>query len=416
MTATRPAITSEGMRRQFPAFERLIAGVPAAYFDAPGGTQVPGVVADAVREYLLHHNANTHWAFPSSVETDAIISAARQAVADLLGAHPGEIAFGANMTTLTFHLARALARRWKQGDEIVVTELDHHANVAPWHAAARDHGLTVRTVPLAASGWGLDLEALQQMLGPRTRLVALGAASNAIGTITDIAGVSEAIHRAGALLFVDAVHFAPHQLVDVQAFGADLLACSAYKFYGPHVGIMFVRAGLGETLDVPKLDPAPNTSPERFETGTLNHEGIAGVGAAVDFLAGLTGASGSRRERLRATYDWLNAQGEAVLIRMWNGLAGIAGVRLHGFAPGSAPRTPTIGFTLGNLPSGDVARALAKTGVFVSDGDFYAATIVQRLGLEQQGLVRAGCACYSTAEEVDRLLSGVAALAARVPF
>jgi cysteine desulfurase family protein (TIGR01976 family) len=395
------------VRRRFPAFERQINGRPVAYFDAPGGTQVPRSVADAVRDYLLHHNANTHWAFPTSAETDAMIVRAREAAADLLGASTGEIAFGANMTTLTFHLARALGRQWGPGDEVLVTELDHHANVAPWHALARERGVTVRAVPLATDRRTLDTAALQQMLGPRTRLVAVGAASNAIGTVTDPAPIAELVHGAGALLFTDAVHYAPHELVDVRAMGSDFLACSAYKFCGPHVGILFVQKGIAEALDVPKLEPAPDTAPERFETGTLNHEGIAGVEAAVNFLAELGGAEGDRRHRLEASYAWLHTQGERLFRQMWEGLAAIPEVTLYGYAPGLARRTPTVAFTVGNLPSSAVASALAEDGVFVSDGDFYASTVVERLGLKQRGLVRAGCACYTSEEEVERLVEGV---------
>lgn len=395
------------VRRRFPAFERQINGRPVAYFDAPGGTQVPRSVADAVRDYLLHHNANTHWAFPTSAETDAMIVRAREAAADLLGASAGEIAFGANMTTLTFHLARALGRQWGPGDEVLVTELDHHANVAPWRALARERGITVRAVPLATDRRTLDTAALQQMLGPRTRLVAVGAASNAIGTVTDPAPIAELVHGAGALLFTDAVHYAPHELVDVRAMGSDFLACSAYKFCGPHVGILFVQKGIAEALDVPKLEPAPDTAPERFETGTLNHEGIAGVEAAVNFLAELGGAEGDRRHRLEASYAWLHTQGERLFRQMWEGLAAIPEVTLYGYAPGLARRTPTVAFTVGNLPSSAVASALAEDGVFVSDGDFYASTVVERLGLKQRGLVRAGCACYTSEEEVERLVEGV---------
>ena len=397
----------DAVRAQFPAFGRVLDGTPAAYFDAPGGTQVPIVVADAVRDYLLHHNANTHWAFPTSVETDAMIGRARAAAADLLGADAGEIAFGNNMTTLTFHVARALGRNWGPGDEVIVTELDHHANVAPWQALVRDRGITLRTVPLSADQRSLDMAAFKSLLGPRTRLVAMGAASNAIGTITDAVPVAELTHAAGALLYTDAVHYAPHELVDVRAMGSDLLACSAYKFCGPHVGILYVRAGLAQSLDVPKLEPAPDSAPERFETGTLNHEGIAGVEATVNFLAGLDGTAGSRRERLRRAYGWLHSQGEELFARLWNGLAGIPGVTLYGHPPAGHRRTPTVAFTLAGVPSSEVARALATRGVYVSDGDFYATTVVQRLGLGGNGLIRAGCTCYTSADEVDRLIAGV---------
>ena len=401
----RPEVTA--IRAQFPAFGRRVNGDVAAYFDAPGGTQVPASVATAVSDYLLHHNANTHWAYPTSVETDAIIAGARAAAADLLGARPHEISIGANMTTLTFHVARGLGRAWGAGDEIVVTDLDHHANIAPWEAIARERGLTLRRAPLDADRTGLDIGALERLIGPRTRLVAVGAASNAIGTITDVAAVSEIAHAHGALLFVDAVHYVPHRLADVTALGADLLACSAYKFHGPHVGLLYVRQELAAGIETPRLAPAPATAPERFETGTLDHEGVAGVTAAVGFLAGLGGTGGERRQRLARGFAWLHAEGERLFERMWNGLGGVRGVKLYGRAPGGGPRTPTVAFTVGAVPSDRVAQFLAARGVFVSSGDFYAATVVERLGLGGQGLVRAGCACYSTDEEVDRLVAGV---------
>lgn len=407
MTTAIPVASLAKVRRRFPAFERKIAGKPVAYFDAPGGTQVPDTVADAVRNYLLHQNANTHWAFPTSEETDAMIRRARQAAADLVGASADEIVFGANMTTLTFHVARALGRQWGPGDEVIITELDHHANVAPWQALARERGITLRTVPLTADLKSLDLTAFERMLNARTRLVAVGAASNAIGTITDPAVITEMAHAAGALVFTDAVHFAPHDLVDVRAMGSDLLACSAYKFCGPHVGLLYVRRELGEQLDVPKLEPAPDSVPERFETGTLNHEGIAGVEAAVNFLAEIGVGDGSRRQRLEASYAWLHRQGASLFRQVWEGLSAIPGVTLYGHAPGGPRRTPTVAFTVGSMPSSTVASGLAAKGVFVSDGDFYASTVVKRLGLAEQGLVRAGCACYTSEEEVERLVEGV---------
>lgn len=394
------------VRGSFPALARRERGVTVAYFDAPGGTQVPLSVADAVRDYLLHHNANTHWAYPTSAETDAIITAARAAAADLLGAAPDEVAFGANMSTLTFHIARGLARGWKEGDEIVVTDLDHHANIAPWEAVARDRKLVLRRVPLDAAMTALDVDAFARLLSPRTRLVAIGAASNAIGTISDVSSLAAMAHEAGALVYLDAVHFVPHRFTDVSALGCDALACSAYKFYGPHVGMVWMDPSLSAAIDIPKLRPAPDSHPERLETGTLNHEGIAGVTAAVDFIAGLGGASADRRTQLRRAFERLHGEGEALLARMWEGLAAIDGVRLYGKPPGE-PRTPTVAFTVGQRPSDDVAAALARRGVFASSGDFYASTVVERLGLGKQGLVRAGAAAYTTAGEVDRLIDAV---------
>jgi cysteine desulfurase family protein (TIGR01976 family) len=397
--ATAPVASTETIRTHFPALQRRHRGHPVAYFDGPGGTQIPRAVGDAMADYLFHHNANTHWHYPTSQETDAMIASARATLADLLGAAPSEVAFGANMTTLTFHLARALGRGWGPTDEVVVTELDHHANVAPWRALERERGVSIRSVPMVPGTGQLDWTAFERALGPRTRLVAVGAASNALGTITDVA------RAAGALSFVDAVHYAPHQLVDVRVLQCDFLACSAYKFYGPHIGILYGRKDRLERLQVPKLDPAPETVPERMETGTQNHEGIAGAAAAVEFLGSLA-AGGSRRERLAQSFGELHARGQSLLERLWRGLAATPGVTLYGPPPGQ-PRTPTVAFTVAGRSSDEVAAALAEEGVFVSNGDFYATTVVARLGLTSHGLVRAGCACYTTEEEVGRLVDGV---------
>ena len=397
-----------GIRAQFPALHRRQHDFPVAYFDGPGGTQVPEPVVRAMADYLYHHNANTHWNYPTSAETDELILGARVAVGDFLNARPEQVVFGANMTTLTFHLARALGRRWKEGDVVVVTELDHQANVAPWEALAKEKGIRVRVVGLVPETGELDWTDLERALGERPRLLAIGAASNALGTINDVARAASLARAAGALSFVDAVHYAPHNLVDVATIGSDFLACSAYKFYGPHVGILYGKSDLLESLDPPKLAPAPSTAPEKLETGTLNHEGIVGSAAAIDFLAEFGSGSG-RRERLSASFEWLHHSGQRLFRRLWDGLGLIAGVRRYGVAPGS-PRTPTAAFTVHGVRSTEVAGALAKRGVFVSHGDFYASTVVARLGLGPEGLVRAGCACYTSEEEVDRLLEGVESL------
>jgi cysteine desulfurase family protein (TIGR01976 family) len=403
--------STEEIRSHFPALARRHRDRPVAYFDGPGGTQVPDTVVQAMTDYLLHHNANTHWRYPSSRETDAIIEAARESLADFLGADRSEIAFGANMTTLTFHLARGLGRAWGPGDEIVVTELDHHANIAPWRALERDRGLKIRSVPLALESGALDWAALEEALSREPKLLAIGAASNALGTITDVAKAAAMARAAGALTFVDAVHYAPHRLVDVRAIGCDFLACSAYKFYGPHIGVLYGRAERLAEVAIPKLEPAPDTAPERMETGTQNHEGIAGAGAAVEFLASLAAGS-NRRARLRAAFDELHRRGQALLERLLGGLGSLDGVRVYG-VPASAPRTPTVAFTVAGAAPDAVADALADEAVFVSTGDFYATTVVQRYGLEESGLIRAGCAAYTTDEEVDRLLDGVARVARR---
>ncbi len=417
--ATRSArvATVDEIRARFPSLRRVHNGHPVAYFDGPGGTQVPTVVAEAVQDYLLNHNANTAWAYPTSEETDALLASARAATADFLNASPAEVAFGNNMTTLTFHLARALGAQWGPGDEIVITELDHHANVAPWRYLERERGVTVRVVKVQLQGdraGELDWSSLESVIGPRTKLVAVGAGSNALGTITDVARVARLAHAAGALAFVDAVHYAPHALVDVRAIDCDFLACSAYKFYGPHVGILYGRESLIAALDVPKLEPAPDWAPEKLETGTLNHEGIVGTGATVEFLASLAGPGDAhtRRARLVSTFGELHARGQSLIERLWTGLAAIRGVTLYGPRP-DRPRTPTLSFTLAGIPSIDIAKHLASRALWVSNGNFYAATIVELLGHADDGVVRAGCACYTSAEEIDRLITGVEELATK---
>jgi cysteine desulfurase family protein (TIGR01976 family) len=412
MTSPRTA-SPEEIRAQFPALERRAGALPVAYFDGPGGTQVPRSVAKAMTDYLFDHNANTHWAYPSSAETDEIIMASRGAVADFLNASPNEIAFGLNMTTITFHLARALGRALGAGDEIVITELDHHANVAPWRALERERGVTIRLVKLDTATGQLDWSDLERHLSKRTRVLAIGAASNALGTITDVARAVKLARAAspGVITFVDAVHYAPHNLVDVRAIDCDYLACSAYKFYGPHIGILYGKHERLAALDVPRLEPAPDEAPERLETGTQNHEGIAGAAAAVDFLACIAADSGAhRRARLVKAFAELHARGDAMMRLMWEGLGAIKGVRLYGPPPG-VPRTPTVVFTVGGVSTTDIALSLAKQGVFASNGDFYASTVVERYGQQPDGFVRTGCACYTTMAEVERLIDGVASAA-----
>lgn len=406
---TTASLSVADIRQHFPALRRRQGRDAIAYFDGPGGTQVPTEVVAAMSDYLLQHNANTHWAFPTSVETDAMIREARAALADFLNAAPDEIAFGANMTTLTFHLARALGRAYQPGDEIVLTELDHHANVAPWRALEKDRGVIIRLAKLIPATGQLDWEDFEEQLSGRTKLVAIGAASNALGTVTDVGRAAALAHQAGAQIFVDAVHYAPHQLVDVRELDCDFLSCSAYKFYGPHIGVLYGRHDLLAALDVPKLLPSPNDAPERLETGTQNHEGIAGAAAAVDFLASLAPCA-TRRESLRAAFAGLHERGGELVRQLWDGLSRIGGMKIYGPSPGE-PRTPTVGFTVAGVSSPEVARRLAAAAVFVSNGDFYATTVVERLGQSADGLVRAGCACYTTAEEVERLIDGVRRIA-----
>jgi cysteine desulfurase family protein (TIGR01976 family) len=402
---TTRSFSIDEIRSHFPALERVHNGHPVAYFDGPGGTQVPRSVVEAMSDYLFNHNANTHWGYPTSDETDALIDDARQTFADFFNCAPNEVAFGQNMTSLTFHLARALGRQFAEGDEIVVTELDHHGNVDTWRSLEKERGVVIRVLPMDIESGELFLDELPSLLNDRTRLVAIGAASNAIGTITDVAEVCRLAREAGALSFVDAVHFAPHSLIDVHAIGCDFLACSAYKFYGPHIGILYGRNELLGSIDFPKLRPAPHAAPENVETGTQSHESIIGAAAAVDFIASM-GHGSARRERLASAFDAMHAHDAALVTELWNGLAAIEGVKVCGPSP-SRPRTSLVSFTVGNHPSRDVSKFLADRGLFISHGDFYAQTVVERLGVEEQGLVRVGCSVYTTSEEVQRVISGV---------
>ena len=402
--------TTEQIRRQFPALGRRHQGHLVAYFDGPGGTQVPARVVDAMSDYLLHHNANTHWAYPTSHETDAALLGARAALGDWLGARPEEIVFGANMTTLTFHLGRALGQGWHQGDALVVTELDHHANSDTWRRLARERELELRVIRMRPEDGRLDMEDAARKLTHGVRLLAVGAASNALGTVNDVAQLTALAHAAGALVFVDGVHYAAHEVPDVRGWDCDFFACSAYKFYGPHVGVLWGRRALLESLDAPRLTPATPTAPDRLETGTLNHEGIVGAGAAIDFLASLAPEGASRRARLQRVAQVLHERADELIGKLWHGLGAIRGVKLYGPPPGT-PRTATLSFTLEGRSPEAIAVALAERGVFVSHGDFYATTVARVYGREAEGFVRAGCAAYTSADEVQRLLDGVRELA-----
>lgn len=394
------------IRAAFPALRRTHAGKAVAYFDGPGGTQVPRVVVSAMSDYLLHHNANTHWVYPTSSETDRLLADARGVFAQFVGGAADEISFGNNMTTITFHAARALARDWEAGDEVIVTELDHHGNVAPWQAVARDRGVVLRWLPIDIRTGQLRLDQLPAMLNSRTRLLAIGAASNILGTISDVAAAAAMARAAGALVFVDGVHYAPHCLPDVASLGCDFFACSAYKFHGPHLGVLWARRDLINRLDVPRLEPAPSESPEKLETGTQNHEGIVGAAAAVRWLASLSGNIGGLRPALAATYAELHRREAALFGTLWSGLDALEGITLFGPTPDQR-RTATLSFAMAGQDSEAVARALVDDACFVSNGDFYATTVTDRLGVTREGLVRLGLACYSTEEEVARVLAGI---------
>jgi cysteine desulfurase family protein (TIGR01976 family) len=419
MSLTGSAISdqtlTERIRNDFPALHREMDGQHPAFFDGPAGSQVPQQVIAAVTAYLATHNANTGGWFATSRETDGMLERVRGRVASFLGApDPDSIVFGANMTTLTFSISRSLKRRWSAGDEIIVTDLDHQANVAPWRMAAEEAGVEVRVVPFHPESCTLDFDALEKLLTPRTKLVAVGLASNAVGTVTDAARVAELAKQVGALSFVDAVHFAPHRLIDVEAIGCDFLACSAYKFFGPHVGILWGKEEHLSGLTPYKVPPVSDTSPGRWETGTLNHEGIAGVGAAVEWIAALGASKGERsgghdlRESIAAGMRAIQNLEDPLLQQLLDGLGSIPGVTIHGPPPGY-PRTPTIAFTSRRETPDRLAERLAAEAIFVWAGDFYAPTVIDRLGLrERGGVVRVGLAPYNTAAEVDRLLESVA--------
>ena len=444
-------LSTEEIRAQFPALMREHNGYPVAYFDAPGGTQTPRVVVDAVADYLLNHNANTHWEYPTSHETDTIIESARHTFADFLNASADEIVFGPNTTTMIYHLSRALGRTLGSGDEVVITELEHHANVAPWQALVVERGVTLNVAQMDPETGQLDWRDFDRLVTRKTKVVAFGAGCNALGTVNDYRGAVELAHSVGALALVDAVHYAPYFLCDVKEMNCDFLTCSAYKFYGPHVSVFYGKRDLLESIDFPKLQPAPDTAPERVEMGTQIHEGIAGAAAAVNFYAALSGevstgsdsdrvmavghadevstgsgsdrvmalahaddvstGSGSdrvsnRRVALQSAFAGLRAHSTPKIKQLWRELSNIASVRLYG-PPSDVARTPTISFIVKNVASTEVARRLAERGLFVSHGDFYAQTVIERLALVPEGLVRVGSACYTSDEEIERLIEAV---------
>ena len=412
------AFDVESLRRRFPALAIEQDGRPVALFDGPGGTQVPDSVIDAISGYYRTANANHDGPFLTSRRSDAVVAEAHRAMADMLGAASAdEIKFGANMTSLTFHVSRSIAATMVPGDEIVVTILDHEGNVGPWKAIAADRGLVVRTVDIRESDVTLDLATLDDVLCPRTKLVAVGWASNAVGTINPVAEIIRRAHAVGAWTYVDAVHAAPHLAIDVRAIETDFLACSTYKFFGPHAGVLYGRADLLETLPAYKLRPAT----DRFETGTGNFEGLAGVTAAVEYLAGIgsvfggTGEGSTRRERIVAGMTAIRAHEMDLYRRLADGLETIQGLVLYGITDRAqfADRTPTAALRLEGIAPREVAEALGADGIAVWDGDFYATGLIERLGLAAHGgVVRIGLTHYNTAAEVDRLVAALGQIAA----
>jgi cysteine desulfurase family protein (TIGR01976 family) len=401
-------------RAQFPALVRPVSGGPAVYFDGPAGSQVPRRVVEAMSDYLLHSNANHGGAFLTSRESDAILHEAHRAVADLLGTDdPGCVAFGPNMTTLTFGLSRALARTWKPGDEVIVTRLDHDANVTPWVLAARDAGATVHHVGIRTADCTLDLDGLKRLLSPKTRLVAVGCASNAVGTINPVQPIIEAAHAVGALVFLDAVHYAPHAAIDVTAWDCDFLACSAYKFFGPHLGILYGKRPLMQALPAYKLRPVPETLPDRWMTGTQSHEAIAGALAAVEYLAdlgrGIYPGLTERRNAIETAYSFI-AEYERELIRyLLCGLRELPGVQVLGITDLTrlSERVPTLALTHTKCSPRAVAEHLDRHGIFAWHGNFYALALSEALDLEPDGMVRIGLLHYNTTDEIKRLLAAL---------
>jgi cysteine desulfurase family protein (TIGR01976 family) len=398
------------VRGQFPALARTHNGHRVVYFDGPGGSQVASSAIEAVSGYMTRGGANLHGPFPTSVETEEILRDARRASAELLGAEPDEIAFGANMTTLTFAVSRALARTWDADSEIVVTELDHRANVDPWLLAAAERGAKVRWVRVDPETLTLEGEDIERAITGKTRLVAVGLASNAVGTVNDVAAVADLAQQVGAVVAVDAVHAVPHIPVDRDEIGADVLTCSAYKFFGPHVGVTAVKRDLLETLDTYKVEPAPDYIPDKLETGTQNHEGIAGVKGAVDFIASL-GTGASRRERLVSGMQIIEEYEADLAAKFRAALREIPRVELYA-APEGVRKTPTVAFRMEGHTPREVTEHMAERGFFVADGHFYASTLARRLGIHDKGSwVRAGLAPYNTEDEVEGFIEALARFA-----
>jgi cysteine desulfurase family protein (TIGR01976 family) len=405
------------IREQFPSLALRVNGHPAVYFDGPGGTQVPQRVIDAMTDCFLRSNSNTHGGFETSRRADVVVSAARSAISDLLGCRPGEVVFGPNMTTLTFALSRSIGREIAPGDEIITTGLDHDANVAPWRALA-ERGAVIREVDVNLSDCTLDLDDFRRKLSPRTRLIAAGYASNSVGTINPVAEIAKLAHSVGALCFVDAVHYAPHGPIDVRAIDCDFLACSVYKFFGPHVGVLYGKHEHLARLQPYKVRPSADTVPDRWETGTHNLEGLAGVSGAITYLADLGALldpkAQTRREALQSAFHAIKQYERELAERLVRGLRQMPGVQIYGIQDFARfdHRTPTVAIRIGTIPPRDIAERLGDHGIFVWDGNYYALNLSERLGVEDKGgMVRIGLAHYNTAGEVDRLIKELQGIA-----
>ena len=416
MSTSAISFDVQAARSQFPALARPIDGRQCVYFDGAAGSQVPGRVIQAIGDYLATINANHGGVFATSRASDAMLDEAHWAAADFLGCgDPGTTIFGANMTTLTLALSRSIGRTWHEGDRVIVTQLDHDANVSPWVLAARDAGASVEHVRVRPDDCTLDLDHLRQLLSRPARLVAVGAASNAVGTINPVRQIADWAHAAGAELFVDAVHYAPHRLIDLAGWDCDYLVCSAYKFFGPHLGLLWGRREHLERLSAYKLRPAPDELPERWMTGTQSHEAIAGALAAIEYLADLSGSAApigpgsSRRERLAASMAAIEAYETHLVRGLLEGLARLPHVRVWGIQAADRlhQRVPTVSVRHDRLTAREVAEYLAEHGIFAWHGNFYALPLTEALGLEPDGLLRISLLHYNTVEEVERLLAAL---------
>lgn len=407
------------IREQFPALKLEVEGKPAIYFDGPGGTQVPQRVIDAISDYLVRSNSNTHGTFVTSRRTDATIAAAHAAVADFLGCEDDEVMFGANMTSLTFAVSRSIGRDLGPGDEVVVTTLDHDANVAPWRALS-EKGVTVRQIDVRPGDCTLDMDDLASKLNQRTKVVAIGFASNAVGTINDVARAVKLAHEVGSLVYVDAVHYAPHMAIDVRALGCDFLACSTYKFFGPHMGAVYGKREHLKRLRPYKVRPASDATPDRWETGTLNHEALAGVSAAVSYIAELglriEPEVETRRDALLAAYRAIHAYEKGLAERLITGLLQIPGLKLYGIIDPAQfdRRTPTAAVRVEGHTPAELSTKLGDRGIFTWEGNYYAINLTERLGVEDKGgMLRIGLVHYNTAAEVDRFLEELKRIVAK---
>lgn len=401
------------VRGQFPSLQMQVNGYPAAFLDGPAGTQVPTQVMHAIQTYLMNANANTCGAFVTSRRNDEMITATRQAMADFFNCERDEVVFGQNMTTITFAFSRSIGRELQAGDEILLTTLDHDANFAPWKAL-EEKGVVIRTVDIREEDCTLDLEDLQRKLSEKTKLVAVGYASNAVGTINPVAEIVRLAHAAGAMTFVDAVHYAPHGLIDVKALDTDFLVCSPYKFFGPHTGVLFGKREHLQRLRPYKVRPCTEQSPERWETGTQMQELIAGIGAAVEYLAEFGRHSDpstkTRREALAASYRTTVAYETRLVARLIEGLQTIPGVKIYGITDPkrSKERCSTLSMRMGEHQPLEIAKFLGERGIFTWDGNYYALNLTERLGVEEKGgMLRIGMVHYNTLEEVERLLAAL---------